>query len=103
MLKVRFKDTGLRKIETGQYALEDTRRKQGLKLTEPWTKIVRPGQHISMSMIFRLHELPTTKCPSCGKENRGSNAEEIQWLVTDSDIFIKWLMGDNLVVISRAV
>lgn len=99
MLKVRFKDIGLRKIETGQFALEDTRRKQGLKLTDPWNKIVKPGQHIGMSMIFRLHDSSTTKCPSCGKENRVSSTEEIQWLVTDFDIFIQWLMGDNLVVI----
>ena len=79
MLKVRFKDIGLQKIETGQFALEDTRRKKDLDLTESWTKIVRPGQHIGMSMIFRLEEASTTRCPSCGKENQGSNTEEIIW------------------------
>ena len=79
VLKIRFKVVGLQKIETGQYALEDTRRKKDLDLTEPWTKVVRPGQHISMSMIFRLEEAPTTRCPGCGKENQGSNIGEIIW------------------------
>ena len=53
--------------------------KRGLPLTKPWAVIVRPGQHISMSMIFRLKEKPTTQCPSCGKENAGSEFEEIEW------------------------
>lgn len=79
VLKIRFKDIGLRKIETEEYTLEDTRRKQALKLTDPWTKIVKPGQHIGMSMIFRVYEPPTTKCPNCGKENEGSNIEDIVW------------------------
>ena len=53
--------------------------KRGLPLTKPWAVIVRPGQHISMSMIFRLKEKPTTQCPGCGKENAGSEFEEIEW------------------------
>ena len=79
LLKIRFKAIGSQKIETGQFALEDTRRKKDLDLTEPWTKIVRPGQHIGMSMIFQLEEAPSTRCPSCGKENQGSITKEIIW------------------------
>ena len=79
VLRIRFKTIGLQKIETGQFALEDTRRKKDLDLTEPWTKVVRPGQHIGMSMIFRLEEAPTTRCPNCGKQNQGSNTEDIIW------------------------
>ena len=79
VLKIRFKDVGLRKIESGQFSLEDTKRRKSLKLSNPWTTVVKPGQHISMSMIFHLHKAPTTKCPSCGKKNEGSDGEEIQW------------------------
>ncbi|CAD6571375.1 MAG: hypothetical protein ASARMPRED_004482 [Alectoria sarmentosa] len=49
VLKVRFKDIGLRKIENGEFALEDTRRKRSLSLSDTWSTVVRPGQHISMS------------------------------------------------------
>lgn len=78
-MKVRFKDVGLRKIETREFTSEDSHRKQSLKLTEPWTKIVKPGHHIGMSLIFRLHEPLITKCPDCGRENEGSNTDDIQW------------------------
>ena len=79
VLKIRFKDVGLRKIESGEFALEDSRSKRGLQLTKPWPAIVRPGQHINMSMVFRLDELPTTQCPSCGNKNAGSDLEDVEW------------------------
>ncbi|CAF9934944.1 MAG: hypothetical protein ALECFALPRED_006189 [Alectoria fallacina] len=78
VLKVRFKDIGLRKIENGQFTLEDTRRKRSLSLSDAWSTVVRPGQHISMSMIFRLQQSPQTSCPSCGQENEGSDETEIE-------------------------
>lgn len=80
ILKVRFKDVGLHKIESGEFALEDSRLKRSLQLTKPWAAIVRPGQHINMSMIFRLGENPTTRCPGCGKENGGSDLD-IEWYI----------------------
>ena len=58
VLKIRFKDLGLRKVEKGEFLLEDTRRKKFLDLSEPWAKTIRPGQHIGMSMIFRLQKSP---------------------------------------------
>ena len=79
VLKVRFKDIGLRKIENGEFALEDTRRKRSLSLSDTWSTVVRPGQHISMSMIFRLQQSPQSSCPSCGQENEGSDKTEIEW------------------------
>ncbi|CAF9941097.1 MAG: hypothetical protein ALECFALPRED_008993 [Alectoria fallacina] len=78
VLKVRFKDVGLRKIESGEFALEDSRLKRGLQLTKPWAVIVSPGQHISMSMVFRLEENRTARCPGCGKENAGSDLEDVE-------------------------
>ena len=79
VLKIRFKDLGLRKVETGQFSLEDTLRKKALDLNEPWARTIRPGQHIGMSMFIRLRESPTTNCPSCGQENQGSNTEDVHW------------------------
>ena len=79
VLKVRFKDIGLRKIEKGQFALEDTARQRSLRLSDPWGTIVRPGQHISMSMVFRLQESPKGSCPSCGRDNEESDKAEVEW------------------------
>lgn len=80
VLKVRFGDPiGLRKIEKGQFALEDTRLKHGLSLAKPWTALVRPGQHISMSMVFRRQQTCTGSCPSCGERNDESKDLEVDW------------------------
>ena len=79
VLKVRFRDVGLRKIEKGQFALQDTRRKNALNLALPWKALIRPGQHISMSMIFRRKQFSTGICPNCGEENEESEAEEVEW------------------------
>ena len=79
VLKVRFKDIGLRKIEKGQFALEDTARKRSLRLSDAWNTIVRPGQHISMSMLFRLQGSLHGSCPSCGRDNEESDKAEVEW------------------------
>ena len=79
VLKVRFRDIGLRKIEKGQFALEDTRRKHGLDLAKPWTTLIRPGQHISMSMVFHRQQISTGICPSCGGENDEFENDEVEW------------------------
>ena len=42
---------------------------------------MRPGLHISMSMVFRLEERQTARCPGCGEENAGSDLEDIEWYV----------------------
>ena len=34
-----------------------------------------------MSMVFRLEEQQTARCPGCGKENAGSNLEDIEWYI----------------------
>lgn len=79
VLKVRFKDIGLRKIEEGQFVLEDRLRKHGISLTNSWTTVVRPGQHINMSMVFRRQEMVRAICPGCGEKNEESEVDEVIW------------------------
>ena len=79
MLKIRFKDIGLHKVEAREFSLEDSKSKRSLQLARPWTVIMRPGLHISMSMVFRLEERQTARCPGCGEENAGSDLEDIEW------------------------
>ena len=79
VLKVRFKDIGLRKIEKGQFVLEDTFRKHAINFKNSWTTVVRPGQHISMSMVFWQQQAVRGICPGCGEKNKESEVEEVDW------------------------
>ena len=79
VLKVRFEDIGLRKIEKGQFVLEDTLRKHGISLTSPWTKIIRPGQQISMSMVFWQQQTVRGICPGCHQKNEEPEVEAVNW------------------------
>ena len=79
ILKVRFDDIGLRKIEKRQFVLEDSRRKHGLDLAKPWTALMRPGQHISMSMVFRREQIFPGICPNCNGKNDELEVEEVTW------------------------
>lgn len=88
MLKVRFRDIGLCRIERGQFALRDTTRQKSLDLSKPWNAIVRPGQHISMSMIYRFMVSPPSHCPGCGHENKGWAETEIEWYIEDAKILV---------------
>lgn len=81
VLKIRFKDIGLHKIVSGEFALEDSRIKRSLQLTKPWATIFRPGQQINMSMVYRVEGAPTSRCPGCGKENAGSDLEDTEWYI----------------------
>ena len=79
VLKVRFKDIGLRKIEKGQFVLEDTLRKHGISLTSSWTTVVRPGQHINMSMVFWQQQTVRGICPGCREKNEEPEVEAVDW------------------------
>ena len=79
VLKVRFEDIGLRKIEKGQFVLEDTFRKHTISLKSSWTTVVRPGQQISMSMVFWQQQTVRGICPSCGKKNEEPEIEAVDW------------------------
>lgn len=43
VLKVRFKDVGLQKIERGQFALENAKTKRAIDLRRPWHTCMLPG------------------------------------------------------------
>ena len=81
VLKVRFKDTGLQKIERGQFALENTLTKQMVDLQRPWHICMQPGQKINMSMVFSQAETTQSTCPGCQYENSKANTEDVEWYV----------------------
>ena len=79
VLKVRFKDTGLQKIEKGQFVLEEARTKQQVDLRRPWHMCFLPGQKIDMSMLFSLTTTATATCPGCQYESLGDPAMDVEW------------------------
>lgn len=79
VLKVRFQDLGVRKIERGQFVLEEARTKRIVDLGRPWQVCFLPGQTIEMSMIVSQPESPKGICPSCQCEAAVNLAEAVQW------------------------
>ena len=82
LLKVEFKDVGLRKIEKGQFLIEDSNTHRKIDLSKPWKLCFRPGQRVNMSMIFenlRSGERGKTICPSCHEVSDGSAGSVKAW------------------------
>jgi hypothetical protein len=80
VLKDRFNDQGAKKIEYGQFALEDSKRKRDIDRRQPWAKWFRPGQHVQMDMIFQEPgRREENACPGCG-----------EWAEENSEVEIKW-------------
>ncbi|KAH9225073.1 hypothetical protein DL95DRAFT_452788 [Leptodontidium sp. 2 PMI_412] len=77
VLKERFKDLGSRKIEQGEWFLEDPSTKTILDLSKPWHSLMKPDRVLHMNVTFRRHNLPSTQCPLCGFENPGVPEEEV--------------------------
>jgi hypothetical protein len=81
VLKVRFKDVGLRKLERDEYLLEDGKDNRSLDLRRPWSRVMQPGQHVTMSMIFKT-SFQQNICPLCSSANEGYHGQETTWLVS---------------------
>lgn len=79
VLKIRFKDAGLRKIERRQFALENAKTKRMIDLKKPWSMCMLPGQKVDMSMIFSQDEIPRSTCPGCQHENTDAKTGDIEW------------------------
>lgn len=78
VLKDRFKDLGYKKIERGDWFLEDAETKEVLDLSKPWRSLMKPDRLIHMSIIFRRQNLPSTQCPVCKYETPGLPEEEVE-------------------------
>ncbi|KAI9763521.1 MAG: hypothetical protein M1835_007798, partial [Candelina submexicana] len=72
VLKVRFKDIGLQKIENGEFCFQERQRKREIDLSRPWDAVFLPGQKVDMSMIFQRSYTPDEKCHGCGARGQFS-------------------------------
>jgi hypothetical protein len=86
VLQNNFKDigSGARKIERGEFAIQDSVSKRDIDLDSAWVTCFRPGQNVVMSMIFNSNW--NTSCPTC-HEDPGDNFaedEDIEWFVPET-------------------
>ena len=81
VLEVRHKHAGLRKIQRGEYALEDRGSRRGIDLQRPWHACFMPGQKVDMSMIFHGNDEARSSCPGCQCETDDDNAMSVEWCV----------------------
>jgi hypothetical protein len=91
LLRVEFKDVGLRKIEKGQFLIEDSRTNRKIDLSWPWKVCFKPGQRVNMSMIFenlRSGERRETTCPRCHEVNDCGTDHERAWYVSHTSLLL---------------
>ena len=79
VLKIRFKDAGMQKIEKGQFILEEARTKRLLDLRRPWNTCFFPGRRVDMSMVFSEADNPTSACPGCQYESINKTTDDVEW------------------------
>jgi hypothetical protein len=79
VLKVKFKNVGLSKIERREFRLSDPHRNQVLDLRRSWGALMKPGQHVYMSMVFRKVEALQNRCPSCHASGYKVEGAETVW------------------------
>jgi len=78
VLKVCFKDIGLKKVERREFAMFDAKGSRSLDLNRPWEAIMKPGQNANMSMIFNTR-LDQSSCPRCNSNNETAPKEDTKW------------------------
>jgi hypothetical protein len=82
VMKIRFKDAGLRKIVNRQFFLSDAQTRRAISLDDLGALVFNLAK-LHTSMVFKLPmTLETNCCPSCFAENEGDLDSEIQWWVS---------------------
>jgi len=82
ILKVRFKNTGLKKIEKGKFAVRSTKTDRDLDIRRPWEASIFRGQLYDMSMLFReVNGSCPTSCVVCSHFCEGETGQDIKWYV----------------------
>ncbi|KAG4442391.1 hypothetical protein IFR05_002093 [Cadophora sp. M221] len=67
---------GAKKIEKGEFVIQDSSTKIDVDLTKPWETCFRAGQHADMSMVFKSKEAWNMSCPNCRDENSDNFAKD---------------------------
>jgi len=92
VVRANFRDIGpgARKIERGEFVIQDSASKIDVDLARPWEVCFRPGQHVVMCMVFESTRDWNICCPKC-KDVHPENIskdEDIEWYVLCSVHFL---------------
>ncbi|OBT45081.1 hypothetical protein VE00_05174 [Pseudogymnoascus sp. WSF 3629] len=82
VLKIRFKEIGSEKLDRNEYTLTDDKQNRNLDIRKPWCSVMKPGQHVSMSMIFDTR-FQQNICPGCSATNETQKREETTCEIKD--------------------
>ncbi|MCJ1385938.1 hypothetical protein MMC17_009063 [Xylographa soralifera] len=96
VLKIRFRqngvtEKGMQKLDKFEFVLRD--RSEELSLQEPWQVVLKPGQSVYMSMVFRQPGF-SSQCPGCGFEYPVARSIDIDCIRSVLD-----LRKDNLAIL----
>ncbi|KAI9856363.1 MAG: hypothetical protein M1813_009114 [Trichoglossum hirsutum] len=79
ILEAKFQDFGLRKIENGEFTLQDVATKHEINLSRPWKRCFLPGQRVNMSMVISQVAKPReNSCPKCHAINNALQDSEVE-------------------------
>lgn len=80
VLSINFKSVGAsRKIQNGDFTIQDTWTKRDIDLSRPFEECFRPGQHVEMSMIFNHLYSHVRSCPRCHHEDYLDTEKDVVW------------------------
>jgi hypothetical protein len=71
--------TGERKIQKGEFEIEDSISGSTLTRTSPWSQICKPGRKIDMSMIFKDIDKTSINCPRCDTLSKEKKGVQVEW------------------------
>ncbi|KAF1960248.1 hypothetical protein CC80DRAFT_544697 [Byssothecium circinans] len=69
---------GTEKIDRRQIVFEDVATRREIDITKNWDSCFRPGQQVTMSVVFEKNALDVSTCPHCHSEQHGSADEDIE-------------------------
>lgn len=92
VLKLKFRNRGLRLIEQGRYTLQDANSKKILNRSRPWTLCFFPGQHVNMDALFDEKGDGRNCCPVCQHVEAGTFDDVIDWWVIAAVSKIRFLL-----------
>lgn len=91
VLAANFRDFGpaAEMIQTGDFAITDMATGRDIDLERKWDVLLRPGQAVAMSLVFRREGgRQDATCPSCRFECPEATGSDIQWCATRSKLQI---------------
>lgn len=72
---------GEKKVQKGEFEIEDGLSRGKLVRTHPWSQISKPGRKIEMSMVFKDSSKTSVVCPKCGTISNEKKGVQVEWRV----------------------